>query len=493
MRYDPQWPTAVFLGPSLDLATARARLPANYYPPVRMGDIYRLLATGVRTIAIIDGVFHQTTPVWQREILSALEEGIEVVGGASMGALRAAELSPFGMRGIGRIHAWYRDGVIDGDDEVALLHADHTLGYRALSEPLVNMRHNLARARARGLLDATSEQCLLAEMAAQCFTARSWKSLMAGLAWQTLDAPARAALAAFIAADFEDLKQADALAVIAWCADPARDIAPPPPTSAWSYPGTTRHGLQCALAGDGELVSAGDVLGVVAADPAWTERSLRAGSCRHFLLDWLRLHARDPRAVARAPGQPSQEAAPPPLSWLRANGITAQEWATEHHARASVAWLLAQEPETLGLAFGAHRAALPALSEAEGSEPAAAALALRTACLLADWARRQGITCPPEIAASAVLNWERSYGLDHEPARSTWLQRHHLRAADYHTVLAERALADWLLEQEPAHFGHEHWSGPLCLLRELQFEGRAAALVEQVARRRALPDEARRA
>ena len=75
MRYDPNVPRAVFLGPSFAPAAAAALLPANYYPPVRMGDVYRLLACGVETIVIIDGVFHQSTPVWQREILAALEAG----------------------------------------------------------------------------------------------------------------------------------------------------------------------------------------------------------------------------------------------------------------------------------------------------------------------------------------------------------------------------------------------------------------------------------
>lgn len=61
MIYDARTPIAVFLGPSLDLATARSVLPANYYPPVRVGDIYRLLATGVRLMVIIDGVFHASS------------------------------------------------------------------------------------------------------------------------------------------------------------------------------------------------------------------------------------------------------------------------------------------------------------------------------------------------------------------------------------------------------------------------------------------------
>ena len=45
--------------------------------------------------------------------------GTQVFGAASMGALRAAELAPFGMIGVGAIFAAYRDGRLTGDDEVA--------------------------------------------------------------------------------------------------------------------------------------------------------------------------------------------------------------------------------------------------------------------------------------------------------------------------------------------------------------------------------------
>jgi hypothetical protein len=114
----------VFLGPSLPVTAAESILDTEYRSPAGQGDVYRVLASGVGTIVLIDGVFHQAPSVWQRELLDALEDGITVVGGASMGAIRAAELESFGMRGSGTIFRWYRDGVIDGDDEVALRHAD---------------------------------------------------------------------------------------------------------------------------------------------------------------------------------------------------------------------------------------------------------------------------------------------------------------------------------------------------------------------------------
>ena len=55
-------------------------------------------------IGVIDGYFEIVPTVWHKEILWAMQAGIHVYGAASIGALRAAELDVFGMRGIGRIY-----------------------------------------------------------------------------------------------------------------------------------------------------------------------------------------------------------------------------------------------------------------------------------------------------------------------------------------------------------------------------------------------------
>ena len=70
-------------------------------------------------IGIIDGYFENIPSVWHKEILWAMSQGIHVFGSASMGALRAAELAPFGMEGVGAIFEAYRDGWLEDDDEVA--------------------------------------------------------------------------------------------------------------------------------------------------------------------------------------------------------------------------------------------------------------------------------------------------------------------------------------------------------------------------------------
>ena len=61
-------------------------------------------------IAIIDGVFHKEPAVSHKEILEAIKKGVTVVGGASMGALRASELDDFGMIGVGRVYHDYSNG-----------------------------------------------------------------------------------------------------------------------------------------------------------------------------------------------------------------------------------------------------------------------------------------------------------------------------------------------------------------------------------------------
>ena len=110
----------VFLGPSLSVDEARCALPARYLGPARCGDVLRARRLHPRAIAIVDGLFARTAAIWHKEILLALDDGISVFGASSMGALRAAELLPFGMVGVGRIFEAYRDGRTD--DSAALRH-----------------------------------------------------------------------------------------------------------------------------------------------------------------------------------------------------------------------------------------------------------------------------------------------------------------------------------------------------------------------------------
>ena len=95
----------VFVGPTISSDDCRAILTAEYLPPASQGDVYRATLLRPFAIGIIDGYFEQVPSVWHKEILWALAQGIHVFGSASIGALRAAELEAFGMRGVGAIFA----------------------------------------------------------------------------------------------------------------------------------------------------------------------------------------------------------------------------------------------------------------------------------------------------------------------------------------------------------------------------------------------------
>src|SRR3990167_3268562 len=168
----------VFLGPTLSVTAAKEILPtAQYCPPIQCGDLLRLLPLHPAFIAIIDGTFAGNAAVWHKEILLCLEKGITVYGASSMGALRAAELTDYGMIGIGEIYHAYRDGKLNDDDEVALLHTPGP-DYIALTEPMVNIRATLQRAAA---LDVCSlgQAKRLDQLAKQLFyQQRTWENIM---------------------------------------------------------------------------------------------------------------------------------------------------------------------------------------------------------------------------------------------------------------------------------------------------------------------------
>lgn len=152
----------VFAGPSLP-TDDRAEVPGLYYlPPVAQGDLLPLIEQGAKTIGIIDGFFEAVPSVLHKEVLYAISQGVIVIGGASMGALRAAELAPFGMIGIGTIYEAYSQGRIEDDDEVAVLHGPAETDYLALSDAMVDIRATLESAiLAKVISELECEQLLL--------------------------------------------------------------------------------------------------------------------------------------------------------------------------------------------------------------------------------------------------------------------------------------------------------------------------------------------
>jgi len=216
----------IFCGPSLQDGD-RDRWPEfRFHPPARQGDLYAAARAGAAAIGLIDGYFDGVPAVWHKEVLWALSRGVAVFGAASMGALRAAELCSFGMRGVGRIFEDYRDGRLCDDDEVALLHGPAETGYLPLSEPMVNIRATVERGLADGVLDAEAAEILLAVAKSQFYQERTWGSTLA--AARDLPAPMRTAFRAWLPAGRQDRKRADALALLRAVADHvAAGIGPP--------------------------------------------------------------------------------------------------------------------------------------------------------------------------------------------------------------------------------------------------------------------------
>ena len=166
-------PVVVFLGPTLSHDEARAVLDAEYRPPAAHGDVLRAALRRPRAIGLVDGVFERVPAVWHKEILFALSEGVHVYGAASMGALRAAELDAFGMRGVGNVYRAYADGLLEDDDEVAVAHAGAEHGFRALSDAMVDVRATLAAAVAAGVVGGATADLLLARVKSTFYAERA--------------------------------------------------------------------------------------------------------------------------------------------------------------------------------------------------------------------------------------------------------------------------------------------------------------------------------
>ncbi len=220
--------TVIFLGPSLDLDTARTRLPeATFLPPAAQFDLISAVRRyEPRVVGLIDGVFHQEMSVWHKEILLAMHEGVHVFGASSMGAMRAAELAAYGMRGVGQVFEWYHDGTIDRDDEVALVHGDADSGYRSLSEPLVNTRATIAAAIAHAAIDEAAGERLLEAARALQYPERTIASIVAAAIEAGLDEAAAAAFESFHRESARDVKRDDALLLLDTIADLGEDLPP---------------------------------------------------------------------------------------------------------------------------------------------------------------------------------------------------------------------------------------------------------------------------
>ncbi|MGW9369674.1 TfuA-like protein [Streptomyces xanthophaeus] len=219
----------VFVGPTLAKTEPQLAVPGvRVRPPARHGDLFDSALHSGDTVVLIDGVYHQALALRHKEILAAMGRGISVIGAASIGALRAAELAPFGMLGVGTIYSSYVRGEIDGDDEVAVGQAPDGQ-WDALTWPIVNLRQVLNLAQAAHVLDEEQAAQLLEALRAVYYPQRTTAAV-----WAVCRCQGETDFAAWLAGrldqnrHFGDLKRADALTAV--------HIA----LSGWAQPAETR-------------------------------------------------------------------------------------------------------------------------------------------------------------------------------------------------------------------------------------------------------------
>ncbi|WP_369815420.1 TfuA-related McrA-glycine thioamidation protein [Methanosarcina sp. A14] len=203
----------IFTGNSISHEDARKILGANYQPPVRRFQLEKFVQEGYKIIGIIDGIFFDRAAVGHREILSALDSGVKVVGGASMGALRASELDTHGMIGVGKVYEWYRDGVIESDDEVAVSTNPDT--FEPISVPLVNIRETLKAALTSGLVSEEEHDGLLKLAIDTYYPDRSYFGLVKeGVKKGLIPEEKKKSVLDFCTGDEVDVKREDAVLVL---------------------------------------------------------------------------------------------------------------------------------------------------------------------------------------------------------------------------------------------------------------------------------------
>lgn len=424
-------PIAVFLGPTLSPVEARNILEADYYPPAGMGDVYRAMSHGVQTILLIDGVFHQAPSVWHRELLDAIAEGITLVGASSMGALRAAELSPFGMLGHGQVFAWYRDGVIEADDEVALVHGTHEEGFLPISEPLVNIRYTLQQGVRDGTLTPADARELAAYAQSLYYPQRSYDALLDSPLVRAWPTDKRDVLARYFYTHRVDLKRQDAISALRYCQQ--QSITPQRALPSCLHPSVARMKWELVPALYGQLltpqgrVTGDELLQSMRMDEEQVSALRETLSRRCFLLEWARQNAiacPDAHLSAFTQQWERDHGVDSQGNWLRANGLLRGTYQRLLAERALADWIIRQGPAYFGLS---PTEGWTAWHHANGSR------------FILEWARQNGVSCPA----------------DQDPV-------------------------GWIVEQGPEYFGII-WSLEVALVRESQITGEAAHIAARMA------------
>jgi hypothetical protein len=424
-------------------------MSADFRPPVKKGDIYAVLTSSVKRIIIIDGIFHNQPSVWQREILAALDDGIEVIGASSMGALRAAELHSLGMQGFGTVFDWYRNGVISGDDEVALLHATAEHGYKSFSEPLVNIRYTLSQARTAGVISADDESSLVSYVRELHYPQRSYESVRRSPLVASWPVTKVNDLATYLDQYRVNIKARDARNVL--CAYAKREglaVAEKRIVDLWNRDfrymafeyrhvdfgtGVRRRWLELAKR--------------VWASPLWEPTRQRV-LVRWYMLDWAwgrGLSCPDGHAGTFRRAWKVRNAADDFGAWSHARGLTERECLDVLEQHAMEEWLRTYSVESLGLA-------LPPTPVAELVSAQGMSLDRVSLAYLLAWARENQIEVPASERAGVL---ER-LGLTTEGRLDEFARQCGIPVPEVARLVDEISGAVWLMTREPTDLGRTY-------------------------------------
>jgi len=229
----------IFLGPTLPVADARAELDAVYLPPVSAADMFRVWRRRPKAIGIVDGYFERVPAVWHKEIMWIMAQGVHVFGAAGLGALRAAELDTFGMRGIGRVYQAVKDGILERDDEVAVASEEGLDGWRALSDAMVSVRATLEAAHREKIISEATRGILAAAGAGLFYRDRTWPVLLDAGKAAGADPAEFVALRRWLPSGRVDQQADDAVAMLRQIRDFLAG-SPDPLRVPWTVANTTR-------------------------------------------------------------------------------------------------------------------------------------------------------------------------------------------------------------------------------------------------------------
>lgn len=389
-----------------------------------------------------------------------------------MGALRAAELDDHGMIGIGDIYSRFRSGELCGDDEVALLHGDAQSGYRPFSEPLVHIRHNLARATHKGVLTRAQSARLIAAAKHMPFGERRYSALLnAAAAW--LEKARLSALTRFLTHNTVDLKRQDALSALAYASrcDPPKT---PVPRSQIAPLYQQTMLLQRTLpAPAGSLQKRIKIAALLKFHRAKDKpSSLRFSLTTDF---FLLQHPRCPEAdssrpVRTRPAHPSTSEAhqEPCLRRCRRNAMTLLEWEHEAGRRSRLQALLEEAGPERKQAAGRLERLLAEKSQPgrlENQSRDTGYLQALKACLVADWTRLQGANPDSQTRQTWLNMLAERLGLDQYERQA--------HQADLNDLMRYH----WAVRSGPAFFGFVYWSFEVALVRYWQFQDQMPRLV----------------